>query len=199
MVRTIVIFAIILLCSNVAYSQNTATSDFPKYISTGNNEKDADDYATRKQAWIEQNSKTYEAMTKADETSSTSATSSIEPIVETNKDELVLDTKQPDLFVSQRYEVGKGADIEASEKLGAELKQFTFYIDMSKNLFYRKSNESGSFKSFSMSNKMQVVCQDCDNLPITIIQQTETEIVVEVKEHSDDDFSVLIFFKKNNL
>lgn len=199
MIRTIVIFVSILLGANVGCSQNTTTSDFPKYIDTGDKQKDDNDYAIRKKAWIEQNPNIYEVMTKLDETSLPSTTSSIEPISETNKDELLLDIKQPHLFISERFEVGRGIDIEASEKLLLELKELTFYIDVSKNILYRKSNQSGSLKLFAMPNKSQATCQDCDNLPITIMQQTETEIVLEVKEHLDDDFSVLIFFKKKDL
>lgn len=198
-IRTIVIFVFISLGANVGYSQNTATSDFPKYIDTGDMQKDDDDYALRKEAWIEQNPNIYEVMTKRDETSLTSTTSSIESTIETNRDELLLDIKQPHLFISQRFEVGRGIDIEASEKLVAELKELTFYIDVPKNLLYRKSNQSNNLKLFSMPNNSQATCQDCNNLPITIMQQTETEIVLEVKEHLDDDFSVLIFFKKKDL
>lgn len=53
---------ILFFFGNEVYGQNELTTDFPKYVNTGNPEKDAQTYAAEKEAWIATHTEAYIAM-----------------------------------------------------------------------------------------------------------------------------------------
>lgn len=53
---------ILFFFGNEVYGQSSVTTDFPKYVDTGNPEKDAQTYAAEKEAWIATHTEAYIAM-----------------------------------------------------------------------------------------------------------------------------------------
>ena len=72
---------------NVTAKRSEADSTFPKYVDTGNPEKDRDTYKVAKAEWIKNNPEKYKAMmtTSAEKGTSSNKNANQQPVRKTSK------------------------------------------------------------------------------------------------------------------
>lgn len=173
-------------------SQVDVPKDFPVKQDTGRPEEDEAKYLKAKAEWIAKNAEMYNNMT------STNVPKSEKEVTKPAYDEakyVTFDFKNTTLMTMFKVEC---EDKEQGEKFAEEV----FVLDMKNGFLYRQSHsnpDKARFFKFLVQNESKLVFHNCDNCTEVILHyNTESLVVLKIKEHADDAHYIYAHFGYKN-